>query len=382
MKMRNQGEQLLTSGSFKNSLRARSQQRRSKLKRVAAQVVPSLRNDILPKLELVQLAIKDISIPRRNVRKAEESHLQEIMASLASFACCTPPVVNQDNIIIDAAIRVEAARRLNIQAIGCIRICHLDANEERLLRVALNRLGEKGSWAFEELKLELNELVLENTPIEITGFTRIDIDQINLDVEPAMHEAGPLAPEPNMLPASRLGDVFELGDHVLGCGDSTVPDVIKLLMSDAEARLILTDQPYNCRIAGNVTTKPAWEFVMAAGELSAADFQQFNKSYLSASLPFLCEGGLFGTFIDWRGYASIVAVAVELELEPINLVVWAKSDGGLGSLYRSQHELLPLFKKGGAAHVNNVDLRERGRCSATWIWKPGFARIIRCAPFA
>jgi hypothetical protein len=83
--------------------------------------------------------------------------------------------------------------------------------------------------AFEELKIELNELVLESTPIEVTGFSRIDIEQINLDVEPAPHETGPLAPEPTLVPVSRLGDVFGLGDHLLVCGDSTDPDVIKLL---------------------------------------------------------------------------------------------------------------------------------------------------------
>jgi len=110
---------------------------------------------------------------------------------------------------------------------------------------------------------------------------------------------------------------------------------------------------------------------MASGEMSAADFHQFNRSYLNASLPFLCDGGLFGTFIDWRGYASIVAVAVELGLDPINLIVWVKNNAGLGSFHRSQHELLPLFKKGKVPYLNNVALGKHGRWRSNVWHYPG-----------
>lgn len=371
MSMPNRDNRLSTDGTFKNNLRVRSRLRRGSLTRAAAQAELTPRNDILPNLELIQADIEDLLIPPRNVRKVEDSHVKEVMASIAHFGLCAPPIIDQENRVVDGVIVVEAARRMGLKTIPCVRVGHLSSNELRLLRLALNRLGEKGSWAFEELKLELNELQLENAPIEITGFSRIEIDQINLDVEPDAHETGALVPEPDAKPVSQVGDVFALGDHVLVCGDSTDPTVLRLVMSDDEARILLTDQPYNCPIAGNVTTKPRREFVMASGELSPTDFQLFNKSYLNASLPFLCEGGLFGTFIDWRGYASIVAVAVELGLAPINLVVWAKNNAGLGSLYRSQHELLPLFKKGKAPHVNNVELGKHGRWRSNVWHYPG-----------
>jgi DNA modification methylase len=367
----NKDNRLSTDGTFENSLRVRSRQRRSSLTRAAAQAEFSPRNDILPKLELIQVDIKDLSIPPRNVRKVEDLHVKEVAASIATFGLCAPPIIDQENRVIDGVIVIEAARRVGLKRIACIRVGHLNSNELRLLRLALNRLGEKGSWAFQELKLELNELALESAPIEITGFSRIEIDQINLDVEPDAHEAGPLEPEPDAKPVSQVGDVFALGDHVLACGDSTDPAVLRLMMADDEARIILTDQPYNCRIAGNVTTKPRREFVMASGEMSAADFRVFNKSYLNAALPYLCEGGLFGTFIDWRGYVSIVTVAEELGLTPINVIVWAKGNGGMGSLYRSAYELLPLFKKGKAPHVNNVELGKHGRWRSNVWHYPG-----------
>jgi DNA modification methylase len=371
----NKDNRLSTDSTFENNLRVRSRQRRSSLTRAAAQVEFTPRNDILPKLELIQVDIKDLLIPPRNVRKVEDAHVKEVMASIATWGLCAPPIIDQENRVVDGVIVVKASRRMGVKTITCVRLGHLNSNELRLLRLALNRLGEKGSWAFEELKLELNELQLENAPIEITGFSRIEIDQINLDVEPDAHETGPLVPEPDAKPVSQVGDVFVLGDHLLVCGDSTDPAVIKLVMSGDEARIVLTDQPYNRRIAGNVTTKPRREFVRVSGELSPTNFRVFNKSYLNAALPFLCEGGLFGTFIDWRGYASIVTVAEELGLTPINLVVWAKSNGGLGSLFRSAHELLPSFKKGKAPHVNNVELGKHGRWRSNVWHYPGASCI-------
>jgi DNA modification methylase len=142
-------------------------------------------------------------------------------------------------------------------------------------------------------------------------------------------------------------------------------------MSDDKARLILTDQPYNVSIAGHVTSREHREFLMASGEMSDAEFDAFNSAWIGSSLRHLCDGGLFGTFIDWRGYPSVHAAVLQLGLAPFNLIVWAKTNAGMGSLYRSQHELLPLFKNGKAAHINNVELGKNGRWrSNVWTY-PG-----------
>ena len=100
---------------------------------------------------------------------------------------------------------------------------------------------------------------------------------------------------------------------------------------------------------------------MASGEMSDAEFLAFNDAWIAAVLPYLCDGGVCGTFIDWRGSPTVHSAATKLGLVPLNLIVWAKTNAGMGSLYRSQHELLPLFKKGTAPHVNNVELGKRGR---------------------
>jgi DNA modification methylase len=256
--------------------------------------------------------------------------------------------------------------------VPCIRIYHLTDVEQRTLRLAVNRLSEKRRWDLGELRIEFEELILIDAPIEFSGFSLDEIDQIVLGDEPEAAEQGPLAPEPEAIAVARPGDVFRLGAHRVICGDATDPVVLARLMSgDPPARLILTDEPYNVPIAGNVTGAPHREFLMASGEMSDTEFLSFNNNWMSAALPFLCDGGVFGTFIDWRGYPTIFAAASKLALSPLNLIVWAKTNAGMGSLYRSQHELLPLFKKGDAPHVNNVELGKKGRWrSNVWTY-PG-----------
>ena len=148
---------------------------------------------------------------------------------------------------------------------------------------------------------------------------------------------------------ARVGDIFQLGPHRIVCGDATDPAVLaRLLEGDAPARLVLTDEPYNVKIAGNVTRGDHREFAMASGEMTDAEFLAFNEAWMAAVLPYLCDGGILGTFIDWRGLPTVHSAATKLGLVPLNLIVWAKTNAGMGSLYRSQHELLPLFKKGSA----------------------------------
>ena len=169
--------------------------------------------------------------------------------------------------------------------------------------------------------------------------------------------------------------MFELGPHLLLCGDATAPSVFERLMGADKARLVLTDEPFNVKIGGHVTGGDHREFVMASGEMSDAGFLEFNRDWISALLPYLVDGALFATFIDWRGLPIVHAAATGLGLNAINLIVWGKTNAGMGSLYRSQHELLPLFKSGSAAHVNNIALSRRGRHrSNLWVY-PGASSL-------
>jgi DNA modification methylase len=228
----------------------------------------------------------------------------------------------------------------------------------------------------ESPSLEFEELIVEQTPIEISGFSAPEIDQILLGDGPPPHEQGPLAPAPGALAVAREGDIFRLGEHRIVCGNATAEEVFAALMrGDGPARLVMTGEPYNVRISGNVSGGPHREFAMASGAMSGAEFLAFNLAWMKVALACLADGGLFGTFIDWRALPTVHAAAPQLGLVPINLAVWAKTNAGMGSLYRSQHERLPLFKKGKGDHLNNIDLGRKGRWrSNLWVY-PGASSI-------
>ena len=364
--------------SFKEKLKGKSRRRREDLARLAAPAAAprALRNDIRPLLEIVDLPLESLRSPSRKVRGGDPAHVREIAATISALGFCVPILTGKNNVVIDGEARLEAAKLLGLDRAPCLRIDHLSEEEQRLLRLAVNRLGEKGKWDLDELKIEFQELILADAPIEISGFSPDEIDQIVIGDELEVAEQGPLEPSPGAVAVAQLGDAFQLGPHRLICGDATDPAVLTRLMDGAPpARLILTDEPYNVPIAGHVTGGAHREFMMASGEMNDAEFLGFNVAWIGSAMAHLCDGGVFGTFIDWRGLPTVHSAALQLGLAPLNLVVWAKTNAGMGSLYRSQHELLPLFKKGDAPHVNNVELGKRGRWrSNVWTY-PGASSL-------
>jgi DNA modification methylase len=360
----------LRGSSFRSALKTKGGQREEPATLAPGSSAPHpIRNDLVPKLELVERAPGDLRAPARNLRKIGPAHVHEIAAGISSLGFCDPVLIDEHNGVLDGVIRVEAAKLLGLPYIPCIRADHLTASERRLVRMALNRLGEKGRWDFDELKIELEELILDDTPIEITGFSMTEIEEIVLGEEPAAVETGPLAPEPDATPVAQLGDVFAMGDHRILCGDATDPQSLERLMADHQARLVLTDEPYNVPVIGDMNSEAPREFVTAGDEMRDAEFRAFNAAWMGAGLRYLRDGGLFGTFIDWRGYPAVVAVAFKLGLAPFDLIVWAKTNAGTGSLYSCQHEFLPLFKKGQASHINNVGRGKKGRRrSSVWTY--------------
>jgi DNA modification methylase len=311
----------------------------------------------------------------RRLRKADAAHIREVANSISAFGFNVPLLLGANNVVIDGEIRLEAARLLGISMVPCIHADHLDEQEQRLLRLAINRLGEKGSWDIVELELEFKELIIAEAPLELSGFGSDEIDQIIIGSGDQNSEIGALAPVRGAKATAQLGDLFRLGPHRLVCADAGDETVVASLMQGQIARLVLTDEPFNVSIGGHVTGGDHREFVMASGEMTDAQFLDFNRRWIGAMLPSLADGGMFGTFIDWRGLPIVHAAATQLGLSPINLVVWAKTNAGMGSLYRSQHELLPLFKKGSAPHVNNVALGKRGRHrSNVWTY-PGASSL-------
>ena len=225
-------------------LRTKSQRRRAALAsshEMTRTIQP--RNDLLPKLQLVDRNINDLLPPARNTRPVDPAHVREIANAITAFGFCAPVLIDQDGRVLDGWARVEAARQMGLKRLPCVLAGHLTAAERRLLRLAINRLGEKGQWDLGELKLELNDLILEGMPLEVSGFSEIEIDQITMDEEPDAAEDGPLEPDPALEAIAQPGDLFAVGRHRIACGDARDPALLARLMASAEARLVLTDVP-------------------------------------------------------------------------------------------------------------------------------------------
>lgn len=367
----------LSCDSLREGLKAKGRSRRKAAARQAEAQKRgwrSGRNDVLPSLRIEPCPVDALKSYARKLRKNDAAHVREIANSISSLGFNVPLLVGKDNVVVDGDARLEAAKSLGLSSVPCIRVDHLDETEQRLLRLAVNRLGEKGIWDLGELEAEFRELIIADAPIEISGFSTDEVDQLIIGADEDAHEAVDLAPSRGPATA-QVGDLLQLGSHRLICGDATDPAVIGRLMGNDVARVVFTDEPFNVAIEGHVTGGEHREFVMASGEMTDAQFLDFNQKWMEAVIPYLIDGGILGTFIDWRGLPVAHAAATALGLTPLNLVVWAKTNAGMGSLYRSQHELLPLFKKGSASHVNNIALGKRGRHRTNlWIY-PGASSL-------
>lgn len=361
-------------------LKAKAQTRRERLRAVTeiGRHAALPRNDLVPELRVEYLPIDSLIPANRRTRRKEASQAARLDRSLARFGIAQPILVDVDGRIVHGHGVWEAARRAGCERVPVIRITHLSPSEQRLLAIALNRLAETGSWDEAALKLEFSELIELGEDVVVTGFEPAEVDLLLLDDLDAIQEVGEGEgeglPELPTTSVSRPGDCWILGRHRLFHGNACDRAAYQQLMLDGEqARIVLTDIPFNVPISGHVTgDRRHREFAMASGEMSREEFEGFNRDWIQACLPYLRDGGLLATFIDWRSVELVLASGREANLALLNLIVWSKTNGGQGSLWRSQHELLPVFKKGSAPHLNNVELGRWGRWrSNVWIYPGG-----------
>jgi DNA modification methylase len=248
--------------------------------------------------------------------------------------------------------------------------------EIRAYVIADNKLAENAGWDEALLALELKELSLEDD-FDLTdmGFETAEIDLL-LQQDVAESDKADEIPsiDRSMAPVSRRGDLWKIGNHRLLCGDATSTQDIAILLGGASAQLVFTDPPYNVPVDGHVCVSGKIkhrEFAMASGEMTEKEFEAFLASVFRNLASFSADGSLHFICMDWRHIREVMASGTEVYSELKNLCVWAKSNAGMGSLYRSQHELVFVFKNGTKPHVNNVELGKHGR-NRTNVWNyPG-----------
>jgi DNA modification methylase len=336
------------------------------------------RNDLAPLLHIVMTPTASLKPAARQVRRRDAAQNARLQASIDRFGICRPILIAADGVIVEGHGVWEVAKQKGIPEIPCIVVDHLDANERRRLPIALNRIAETGAWDVEALRVEFAELTLLGEDIVVTGFAMAEIDAVLLedDEDPDDLEAEALA-LPWSVATSRAGDVWVLDDHRLIQGDARDPGVYARLMVEGEtAVLVLTDVPFNVPNLGHVTGNAGHrEFAMANGEMNPEQFGGFNRGWMSPAAAHVVDGGLIATFIDWRSVEIVLNCGRDLGFTLLNIVIWVKTNGGQGSLWRSQHEMLPVFKKGNGRHINNVELGRHGRWrSNVWTY-PGASSL-------
>jgi DNA modification methylase len=327
------------------------------------------------RIEIVYRPIAELELDPRNPRFHSPRQIRQIARSIKTFGMIVPILINRADRVVAGHGRVMACQQLGWTEVPTIPLEHLTEAQARAYMIADNRLAENSEWderlLAEQLK-ELSELNLDFA-LDVTGF---EIGEIDLRIEQLTFADGDEAradsiPDPRTgLPVTKLGDTWLLNDHRVFCGSALEEASYAALMQGRKAQMVFTDPHYNVRIDGNATGSGNThhrEFAMAAGEMSEKQFTEFLTNSCSLLGKHSASGSLHYLCMDWRHLKELLEAGRKAYSDLMNLCVWAKDNGGLGSFYRSQHELVLVFRSGRGSHRNNVMLGKYGRTRSN-VW--------------
>ncbi len=345
------------------------------MKRFESDITPEDRRSAWPAgTELV--SVSALRPYERNARTHSRKQIRKIAASIERFGFVNPVLIDESHQIIAGHGRVAAAKLLGWPEVPVLRIEHLDEVEKRAYILADNRLAEEAGWDKEILAIELQALIDINFSVEVTGFEAVEIDFVLDEAAEAkapdrdVDDDLPPLPSPDSA-VTRPGDLWQLGRHRLFCGDATLESSYAALLGGAKASIVFTDPPYNVPISGHVSglgKRRHREFAMASGEMTSDEFRQFLETVFGHMAAYSADGSIHFVCMDWRHMTETLAAGEDTYSELKNLCVWVKSNGGMGTFYRSRHELVFAFKNGSAEHINNFELGQGGRYR-TNVWE-------------
>lgn len=330
-------------------------------------------------LQVTMVPVDQLRPDPGNPRRHPKSQIKQIARSIETFGFNVPLLVRQDGTIIAGHACLLALRQLGWTEAPVIYLHHLTSERACAFQIAHNQLSTKSDWDERLLGEALRDLSLESLDfsLDVTGFSMAEIDLRieGLDVvDAAKLDRIDAVPPAAGSAVSRTGDVWMLGQHRVLCGNSLEAESYRVLLNGDTAAVAFTDPPYNVRISGHVCGLGAVqhrEFAMASGEMSEAEFEAFLVAVVQILATHCRDGALLYVCMDWRHMAEVLAAGRAAGLEFKNVCVWAKDNAGMGSLYRSQHEFVFVYKKGSAPHRNNVELGKHGR-HRTNVWRyPG-----------
>ena len=328
----------------------------------------------MPKLEIEYFAPGALHPYPRNARTHSKKQIRQIAESIKQFGFTNPLLIDKDQMILAGHGRLAAAVALNMSTVPCVRLEQMTAAQKRAYVLADNKLALNAGWD-EELLAEELELILGSDAgfdVSITGFTIAEVDSLieGKAVEEQGDPVDDLVPEDAPV-RCKPGDIWQLGPHRLICGNALEPETVEILMDGKLARMVFTDPPYNVPIDGHVSglgkTKHR-EFAFASGEMSSVEFTTFLRQSFVNLAHNAMEGSIHFICMDWRHMSEILNAGEAVYSELKNLIVWAKDNGGMGTFYRSRHELIFAFKKGTDPHLNSFELGQHGRYR-TNVWE-------------
>ena len=321
------------------------------------------------------IAVDALKPNARNARTHSKKQILQIADSISTFGFLVPILVNEGRTIIAGYGRYEAAKLRGLKQVPVIEVKELSDAKCRALALADNKIAENAGWDREKLAVELPELsellIEEGLDISITGFAAPEIDQLTADFEEDPSDpADTVDPDwTAAAPVAKPGDLWQLGPHRLLCGDARNGSDLARLMDGNLAAMAFLDPPYNVRIrdiVGRGRIKHR-EFTIGSGELSRTGFAEFLKDTLGAAAAVSRDGAVHFVCMDWRHIGELLEAGGAVYRDTLNIVAWVKSNAGQGSFYRSQHELIGVFRVGQGPHLNNIELGRHGR-SRSNVW--------------
>jgi DNA modification methylase len=319
------------------------------------------------------LPIMELKPDPSNPRKHGREQVRAIARSIEAFGFNAPILIDRNKQIVAGHGRFEAAKLNGCLQVPVICLEHLTEDQARAYMLADNKLTDRSSWDDGVLALHLKELSERalDFDIEAIGFELPEIDfriqslDITEDADRADEFNAAVGPA-----VSRIGDLWLLDDHRLYCGSALEAMAYDTLLGTAKAAAVFTDPPYNVKVDGHVCGSGAIkhrEFAMASGEMSEDEFTRFLNKTLELAVSHAAGGAIIYTCMDWRHMGEMLAAGRATGFDLLNLCIWVKCNGGMGSLYRSRHELVFVFRNGKEAHLNNVQLGRFGR-NRTNVW--------------
>ena len=317
-------------------------------------------------IKITYVELNSLKAYQNNPKDHPQKQVHQIADSIKKFGFNNPILIDENDEIIAGHGRYMAAQQLQMETVPVIRLTHLDETQKRVYRLADNKISENGGWNKELLALEISDLEqIYVDDITITGFEQVEINNLITDTAPAPDKKLnkiEFVPEDEIV--TQPGDIWQLGRHKIICANSLDEESFARLLSDKRADMVIQDPPYNVKISGHVCGCGNIchdEFPMASGEMSSEEFTKFLTDNFTLCKKYSNDGAMQYNFMDWRHITEIKTALDSVFGDFINLCVWVKTSGGMGSLYRSQHELCLIFRNGKESHVNNVELGRHGR---------------------